>query len=57
METNYRAEKHNFSDVLLLWKFFAGMTQKVVFHLLSDQIFLNLSVKGKQPGPGSLKDG
>ena len=30
-------------------KFSAGTTQKVVLHLLSNQIFRNLFVNGKQP--------
>ena len=39
-----------FSDApLLQWRFSAGMTQKVEFHLLPNRIFGKLFVKGKQP--------
>ena len=31
------------------WKFSAGTTKKVMFHLLCNQIFQNLFVNGKQP--------
>ena len=36
-------------------KFSAGTTKKVMFHLLSNRIFRNIFVNGKQPGFWSEK--
>lgn len=56
MEQNFRLEHSvrktgwtTFSDVPLLPEFFAGMSQEVVLHLLSKQIFRKLFAKGEQP--------
>ena len=40
------------------WKFSAGTTKKVMFRLLSNRIFRNLFVNGKQPSfRGETSDG
>ena len=47
----FRAQKTGlpFQMFLCSRKFSAGMTQKVVFHLLSNWIFRKILVNGKQP--------
>ena len=46
----FRPEKNRttFSDVPFFLKFSTGTTKKVMFHSLSDRIFCDLFVNGKQ---------
>ena len=48
-EYSVRKNRTTFSDFLLLPEISDGTTQKVVFHLLSNRIFRNILVNGKQP--------
>ena len=61
LEYSVGKNKTTFSDVPLFWlfpKFYAGTTDQilVMFHLLSNRIFRNLFVTGKQP-QNHLRDG
>ena len=49
LEHSIQKNRTTFSDVPLLPEFSTGMNQKVVFHLLSDWIFQEICVSGKQP--------
>ena len=57
LEYPFRKNRNTFSDVPFSRTVSDGTTQKVVFHSLSNRIFLTIVVNGKQPNTALLFQG